>query len=117
MDNSIKQKNVVDHFPHIFDNDLDKLREYLKTIMPKNHSGLNINAFIGGGKNSIINRCEIIRENYRNNAAHTNRIDRFTAENCCNDIIGPEEASANFNAIQGVLFEILKYTSEFKKNN
>lgn len=65
-------------------------------------------------KDSFVDRCEKIRISYRNVAAHTGLVDRSKAEACCNDIIGPNEASEKIGQVQGLLYDLVQMTENFK---
>lgn len=87
------------------------LENYLNSIIKKDE---NCNdprdVFIKKKYNgkSFLERCEDIRIKYRNEAAHTNCVDKQTAEQCYDEIIGVREHLENINNIILILFDLLK---------
>lgn len=119
--------NLGDHFtmgmlPYLFygRNPIirEKMNEYLKTILKKpdviSGKWWAINAFdrmvnIRTGErdsDSFVSRCELIREAYRNPAAHSCIVDRKTAKACSDAIVGRVEAFKHNMEVQGLLMEL-----------
>lgn len=92
------------------------LQEYLCSILSDKYKHLGISAFTDGGKDceSFKTRCENVRITYRNAAAHTEPVNRAQAEACCNDIIGPSEASEKIGQVQGLLYDLVQMTDKFQ---
>lgn len=91
---------------------LDRMEEYLQTIVKESYlQGARI-AFVGNGKDdSLVNKCERIRREYRNKAAHIDVVTRKQAENCYRAVIGKIDAydhTANVTSALLELFSILK---------
>lgn len=92
------------------------LQEYISSILSNRYRGLGLSAFTdkGNGYESFKTRCENVRLTYRNAAAHTEPVNRAQAEACCNDIIGPSEASEKIGQVQGLLYDLVQMTENFK---
>ena len=104
--------------PYLFegtDKDKEYLSEYLCSILSANYLDKGILAFTTPqvGKESFVDKCEKIRLSYRNAAAHTGPVDRTKAEECCNAIIGPSEASEKIGQVQGLLYDLVQMTGNF----
>ena len=87
------------------------LDNYLNSIIKKDEKYKDSrDVFINKEYNgkSFIERCEDIRIKYRNEAAHTNCVDKQTAEQCYDEIIGVREHLENINNIILILFDLLK---------
>lgn len=105
--------------PYLFegsDKDKEYLSEYLNNILSEQYADKGILAFttIKTGGDSFVSKCEKIRVSYRNAAAHTGLVDRTKAEACCNAIIGPNEASERIGQVQGLLYDLVQMTENFK---
>ena len=104
--------------PYIFNctgTDRDNLEAYLKTIMSDQHRDKGISYFYyknKGGK-TFIDRCEDVREKYRNKAAHTSSVSMLQAEACCVDVIGQQAASDQIGRIQGLLYDLVGITEYY----
>lgn len=119
--------NLGDHFtmgmlPYLFygRNPIvrEKMNEYLKTILKKpdaiSGKWWAINTLdrmenIRAGERdagSFVSRCELIREAYRNPAAHSRIVDRKTAKACTDAIVGRVEAFKHNMEVQGLLMEL-----------
>lgn len=59
--------------------------------------------------NSFISRCEQIRYEYRNPAAHSGVISRETAEACTIRIVGKMDAYIHSAKVQGLIMELYSY--------
>lgn len=59
--------------------------------------------------NSFISRCEQIRHEYRNLAAHSGVISRETAEVCTIRILGKMDAYIHSAKVQGLIMEQYRY--------
>lgn len=117
---AIKNNNfTLGSLPYIFDcagDDADKLNEYMNIILDDVHKSQGINALTSKdstGK-SFIDKCDDVRFNYRNAAAHTEPVSRAKAEACCNDIIGSNDAAKKIGQVQGLLLELVNLTSNYK---
>lgn len=105
--------------PYLFegsDKDKEHLSEYLNSILSEQYIGKGLFAFtaIKTGGETFVNKCEKIRVSFRNAAAHTGLVDRTKAEACCNAIIGPNEASEKIGQVQGLLYDLVQMTENFK---
>lgn len=119
--------NMGDHFtmgmlPYLFygRNPVvrEKMNEYLKTILKKSDAisgkwwAINaldqmVNIRTGEREaDSFVSRCELIRESYRNPAAHSRIVDRKTAKACTDAIVGRVEAFKHNMEVQGLLMEL-----------
>lgn len=68
---------------------LDRMDEYLQTIVKDSYQQNARIAFIGNGMDdSFVNKCERIRREYRNKAAHIDVVTRRQAEGCYHAVIG-----------------------------
>lgn len=72
--------------------------------------------FIFNGKPTFTDKLSDIKNNYRNPAAHTNDTSKSMAEKCCEDIIIGQE-NKEIKRIEGLLFELLRLTENFKHTN
>lgn len=105
--------------PYLFDgNERDKelLSEYLEKILTKKYKNNGIKNFTEGTDNSesFINKSENVRIHYRNDAAHTKYVARSKANKCCFEIIGQVEASEKIGRVQGLLYDLVQLTEDFK---
>lgn len=111
-----KDNGQIFRYKKVLDPSEEKmLAAYLKTIFRS--ETYNIDTLRNGTRwdNSIVDRCEDIRELYRNNAAHPELISRAEAEKCCESIIGFRsfnslEAMTELNTIKGLLMDIAQIT-------
>lgn len=91
---------------------LNRMEEYLQTVVKESYQQDARIAFVGNGKDdSLVNKCERIRREYRNKAAHIDVITRKQAENCYRAVIGKIDAydhTANVTSALLELFSILK---------
>lgn len=94
--------------PYIFNcksEDERTLGLYLECISSRSQDREAFDSFIKG--------CEEVRIKYRNTAAHTSRVSRSDAEECCDRIIGASEASEELCRVQGLLFRLVTLTDRF----
>lgn len=126
-DGEVPTVNLGDHFtmgmlPYLFygRNPIvrEKMNEYLKTILKKpdeisgkwwaiNELDRMVNIRTGErDAGSFVSRCELIREAYRNPAAHSRIVDRKTAKACTDAIVGRVEAFKHNMEVQGLLMEL-----------
>ena len=87
------------------------LENYLSSIIKADNNFANFREVLINKKyngKSFLDRCEEIRIKYRNEAAHTNCVDKQTAEQCYDEIIGVREHLENINNIILILFDLLK---------
>lgn len=92
------------------------LNTYLQTIMGEQYKDKGISYFYlknSSGK-SFIDRCEDVRNNYRNAAAHTSPVSMEKAEACCIDVIGQQEVTNQIGKVQGLLFDLVRITENYK---
>lgn len=117
----VENKNLtLGSLPYLFDcSDEDKqlFLKYLKKILSEKYVDSGMSAFLQKERNkeSFVMRCEKVRKSYRNIAAHTGLVERAKAEACCNDIIGPNEASKKIGQVQGLLYDLVQMTENFSK--
>lgn len=106
--------------PFVFncsDDDGEILTKYLELIFNEPYKGSGVQAFYVKNTNgkSFIERCEDVRNNYRNAAAHTEPVSMEKAEACCIDVIGQHTVSNQVGQVQGLLFDLVQMTGRFKK--
>ena len=77
-----------------------QLIPYLHTMIPGCEENGLLDLF-SAGEDSLLSRIDYVREKYRNSAAHSDNLDRLTAEDCCRDVIGSPDHP-------GLLADILK---------
>ena len=117
----VENKNLtLGSLPYLFecsDEDKQLFLKYLRKILSQKHVDLGMSAFLQKERNkeSFVMRCEKVRKSYRNIAAHTVLVERAKAEACCNDIIGPNEASEKIGQVQGLLYDLVQMTENFSK--
>lgn len=91
---------------------LDRMDEYLQTIVKDNYQQNARLAFVDNSRNdSLVNKCEKIRREYRNKAAHIDIVTKRQAENCYRAVIGKIDAydyNTNVTSALLELFSILK---------
>lgn len=86
---------------------LDRMDEYLQTIVKERYRQNARIAFVGNGKeDSFVNKCERIRLEYRNKAAHVDVVTRRQAEGCYRAVIGKMDAYDHTTNITGALLEL-----------
>ena len=87
------------------------LNEYIKTILKdkykKDSEIIFIKPYLDNNA-SFVEKCENIRKNYRNKAAHKGCINKNEAQCCYNEIIGDKEDENSIVGILLQLFEVLK---------
>lgn len=114
---------TIGSMPYIFgvygeisQSERDILNDYLKKILNSNNKNYGIDAIVIGecGQKSIIARCEQVRRDYRNKAAHTKPIEKNLALKCCNTICDAIIAADEMEIIQGLLLDVVKLTSNYK---
>lgn len=83
------------------------LNEYLYNILAEPWRAQGAQAFLAAetGK-SFLSRCEDIRKEYRNRAAHAEPIYRVPAMDCCTAVMGRKEASEYLGEIHGLLYDL-----------
>lgn len=81
---------------------------YLLTIVREKYKDNPRRAFTSGrhGLLSFVDRCENIRKNYRNKAAHADRISKTEAEQCYQDVVGKIEAYEKTMEVTGVILRL-----------
>lgn len=92
------------------------LQNYLQTIMGTQYRNQGISCFHiqnSSGK-SFVDRCEDVRNKYRNAAAHTEPVSMEQAEACCAEVIGWQDASNQIGKVQGLLFDLVGITENYK---
>lgn len=116
----VRNKNfTLGSLPFIFNcfgDDAETLSKYLKLILSEPYKESGAKAFFiknANGK-SFIERCENVRNNYRNAAAHSEPVSMEKAEACCVDVIGQQAASNQIEQDQGLLFDLVQMTEKFK---
>lgn len=91
---------------------MDRMDEYLKTIVKDIYQTDARLVFVENGKkDSFVNKCERIRREYRNKAAHVDVVTKIQAEDCYRAVIGKIDAydhTANITSALLELFSILK---------
>lgn len=91
---------------------LDRMDEYLKTMVRDSYQQDARIAFVGNDKDdSLVEKCEKIRREYRNKAAHVDVVTKRQAEGCYRAVIGKIDAydhTANVTSALLELFSILK---------
>ena len=80
-----------------------RMTDYLGTIMPEGLEHGLTEAFTKPSGGSFVDRCERIRKNYRNRAAHVGAIGRAEAEDCCESIVGFSGAGNTGTGGAGIL--------------
>ncbi len=97
QERSIEQENLL----------RKRLSEYLATIVLEKYKENPIAAFYKAGKNaSFVGKCETVRRNYRNKAAHTDIVSRDQAANCYQQVVGKIDAFEYSSDITGLLIEL-----------
>lgn len=106
---------TVKHLLEVQGKDKQYFEDYLETILSDKYKSQGLSAFVdqNGDFASFKTRCEHVRITHRNAAAHTGWINRSQAEACCNDIIGPDEASQKIGHVQGLLYDLVQMTANF----
>ena len=96
--------------------DKQLFEEYLETILGDNYKSYGLSIFTdkNGDSASFKARCENLRITYRNAAAHTALVNRSQAEACCKDIMGSNEASERIGRVQGLLYDLVQITANFR---
>lgn len=87
-----------------------RLDEYLCSfiISPTNKSAIEVFT-TGESGNSFIDKCERIRTEYRNRAAHDEIISMSQAEGCYHEVIGKIESFEYTNEVTGILLQLYQY--------
>ena len=86
---------------------LEKLTEYLRSIVKKNCREKPVETFyIPSDPECFVNRCDVVRRNYRNKAAHVAVMSKEQAEACCASVIGRVDAFRHQATIKGLLMQL-----------
>lgn len=85
-----------------------RMEEYLATILKKQYVDEPLTAFTKASDNgpAFVKKCEGVRNNYRNPAAHVDVMSRDQAEGCLQQVIGKAEAYEHNARVTGVLMEL-----------
>lgn len=87
-----------------------RMKEYLRTIVREEYYPKPLKAFNDySAPDNFVRRCEQIRGNYRNPAAHTEVIDRGKAVECYSRVIGEVDACRHLVEVQGLLMILYGY--------
>ncbi len=99
------------------DTDKKSLQNYLQMILSAEYKDKGMSAFLSKNSTgkSFIDRCEDVRNNYRNAAAHTEPVSMEKAEACCVDVIGQQAASNQIGKVQGLLFDLVRITANYRQ--
>lgn len=97
------------------DADKESLQNYLQMILSSEYKDKGMSVFLTRNPNgkSFIDRCEDVRNNYRNAAAHTEPVSIEKAEACCVDVIGQQAVSNQIGKVQGLLFDLVRITKNY----
>ncbi len=88
----------------------NRLNEYLSTFItiPSNKTAIDV--FIDGEKgNSFIDKCELIRTEYRNKAAHDDILSEEEAKGCYHEVIGKIESYKYTSDVTGLLLQLFQH--------
>ncbi len=104
MDNrsNAEQKNMI----------VEKMNEYLKTIVKYEYSTEPINYFYNSDSSCFVKKCEEVRTAYRNPAAHSDILDKDSAEQCYMMVVGKREAETYISEIAGLIITLYKCLKE-----
>ena len=91
---------------------IEKMNEYLKTIIRAEHFTEPIKLFYNSDLSCFVNECEKVRTSYRNPAAHADIIDKNRAEQCYMMVVGKREAEAYVSEIAGLIISLYKCLKE-----
>lgn len=87
-----------------------RMKEYLRTIVREEYYAKPLKAFNDySDPDNFVHRCEQIRGNYRNPAAHTEVIDRGKAVECYSRVIGKVDTYRHLVEVQGLLMMLYGY--------
>ena len=89
---------------------INRLNEYLSTfiIIPSDKTAIDV--FIGGEEeNSFIDKCERIRIEYRNKAAHDDILSEEQAKGCYHEVIGKIESYKYTSDVTGLLLQLFQH--------
>ncbi|MGN0292929.1 MAG: hypothetical protein ACI4D3_02865 [Lachnospiraceae bacterium] len=87
-----------------------RLKEYLRTIVCDDYYLKPLKAFNNySDPDNFVRRCEQVRGNYRNPAAHTAVIDRGKAVECYSQVIGKVDSFRHLVEVQGLLMMLYSY--------
>lgn len=95
---------------------ITRLDEYLNTIVLNNGSITSRDLFIRSNPNigmSLVDCCEMIRKQYRNPSAHIEVVNRSTAEECYQKVIGKIATYHYTHNITGLLIEIMNLFKDY----
>ncbi len=89
---------------------INRLEEYLSTIIyvPENKSAREVFISRDKGK-SFIDKCDRIRKEYRNRAAHDDIISEEQAKGCYQEVIGKIESYEYTSNVTGLLLQLYQY--------
>lgn len=88
----------------------NRLNEYLSTFITIPSDKTAIDVFIGGEEgNSFIDKCERIRTEYRNKAAHDDILSEEQAKGCYHEVIGKIESYKYTSDVTGLLLQLFQH--------
>ena len=88
----------------------NRLEEYLGTLIliPDNKTARDVFISRENGK-SFIDKCERVRKEYRNKAAHDDVISEEQAKGCYQEVIGKIESYEYTSNVTGLLLQLYQY--------
>lgn len=87
-----------------------KMEEYLKTVVKDEYKAAPLLSF--NQKNDplcFVQRCEKVRNDYRNPAAHTNVLSRDSADKCYSAVVGKRETAEFKSGVTGLIISLYGY--------